>query len=559
MLANLVNARIITMIGQPNNSARALTMQWQRLPQRTSSTQNEDVIPHNAADALAKLARPRLYNAVPRERLFSVLDERRAHPLVWVFGPPGAGKTTLVASYLDSRQLSAVWYHMDSGDADPGTFFHYLARACAPISDGIPTSLPKLTPAHDLPSLSRAFFRELFSRLPRPAVLVLDDYQELFEDSAFHMRIADAAQEIPEGISVVIASCSEPPSAYARLAANKTMSCVDWAELRLTPEETRRIACATQPMDESVVGSLHRQCDGWVAGLTLMLARIRRAGIPPRHAEAESRAAVFDYFAGQILDKTPPDHQHILLTSAFLPRMTAASAEAISGSSHAGRVLNDMHRRQLFICRVPGSPPSYQYFGMLREFLLTRAQESYTHSELHALACRAARILQADGEVVEAITLYQRTQDCEAAIALLLREARTLLAQGRGQALREGIAALPGEHIADNPWLSYWRGASLIQVDQPAARRALEHAFEELKTAEDALGQMFAVSGIIETCRFEWSEFNLLDSCIDILEQLLAHNCFPSSQDQLQVYAAMLTALVARKPDHPLLPVCVRR
>jgi ATP/maltotriose-dependent transcriptional regulator MalT len=54
----------------------------------------------------AKLTRPRLHNAVARERLFALLDEAREHkPAICAVGPPGAGKTTLVASWLDARGI----------------------------------------------------------------------------------------------------------------------------------------------------------------------------------------------------------------------------------------------------------------------------------------------------------------------------------------------------------------------------------------------------------------------------------------------------------------------
>jgi len=70
--------------------------------------------------ALAKIARPRLHDVLARTRLFGVLDKAARRPVVWLCAQPGAGKTTLVASYLEARKRPGIWYQVDAADADPG-------------------------------------------------------------------------------------------------------------------------------------------------------------------------------------------------------------------------------------------------------------------------------------------------------------------------------------------------------------------------------------------------------------------------------------------------------
>ena len=77
----------------------------------------------------AKTRPPSLPGVLARERLFELLDARRRSPVVWVAGPPGCGKTTLVASYLEARAPDALWYQLDAGDSDVATFFYHMSLA----------------------------------------------------------------------------------------------------------------------------------------------------------------------------------------------------------------------------------------------------------------------------------------------------------------------------------------------------------------------------------------------------------------------------------------------
>ncbi len=54
--------------------------------------------------SLAKITKPHLANVYHRTRLFKLLDSsRKKHSIIWLKGPPGSGKTTLAASYIEKK------------------------------------------------------------------------------------------------------------------------------------------------------------------------------------------------------------------------------------------------------------------------------------------------------------------------------------------------------------------------------------------------------------------------------------------------------------------------
>ena len=144
---------------------------------------------------LAKLTAPRLHRAIVRDRLLEYLDQARAScPVMSVIGPPGAGKSTLVASWVATRHLKNIWYQLDPGDADLPTFFYYLGQAVSAFSLR-KSAMPVLTPEHlgDSAGFARRFFRELYARLEPGSVLVLDNYQEVGDAHGFHEALEKAS------------------------------------------------------------------------------------------------------------------------------------------------------------------------------------------------------------------------------------------------------------------------------------------------------------------------------------------------------------------------------
>src|SRR5579859_4800718 len=508
---------------------------------------------------LAKLSRPRLYDALPRERLFALLDEKRKHPAIWIAGPPGAGKTTLVCSYQEDRRLRGIWYHVDAGDNDLSTFFYYLTEAARAFPSRRP--LPLLTPEYlpDLPGFARRYFRELFSRLPDHGMVVLDNFHELAPASQLQQVISTALREIPMGTNVVIISRSQPPEAFSAHLAAETLVRIGWEELKLTIEEAEAIAAVRGAGDSSVVKTLLSRTDGWVAGLTLMLERLRR-GIDGTSIEAESHETIFNYFTSQIFEEASIENQLTMLKTSLFATFSAELARDITSHRDAPRLLDYLCDRQLFTYRRGGAQPRYQYHDLFRDFLRKRAIAYFSTGDFRNLLIRAAELIEAQGGVEEAFALLIEANEWEEATRVVLSNASGLLAQGRWKTLQEWIQAMPQPAVSGNPWLLYWLGNARIRSRPRQAREVLLPAIELFHQSGDTVGQTVAVSALVESVYFEWSDFSLLDPWIPVLEDLLRRQPrFPSIQSESRAVCGFFLAMVFRQPAHPEMRAYVER
>jgi LuxR family maltose regulon positive regulatory protein len=512
---------------------------------------------------MSKITRPILTGVFQRKRLFSLIDHLRKQPVVWVSGPPGCGKTTLVSTYLEARKTPCLWYQVDEGDADPATFFYYMGLAAKKASPKKPKPLPLLTPEYlqGIITFTQRYFEDLYRRLKVPSVLVLDNYHEVPSDSPFHEVMLHAISRIPEGLNMIFISRREPPPALIRLRANNLMNVLAWDELRLTPEESNAIVRlrTEQKMSRGAIQHLHNITDGWAAGLILMLESMKR-GIEPQMLGKLTPDEIVAYFGKELFDKTDKEIQEFFLKTAFLPKMTIKMAETLTDLSHANRILSTLSKRNYFTEVHFHREPVYQYHPLFREFLLNRAEDTLSPEILSMLRHRAALLLEEDGQAVAAVSLLREVGDWDMLIRFILKYAPLMITQGRYRPLEEWLDYIPREVIENNPLLLYWMGACRVPFNPSFSRTYFEKAFEKFRIKEDAAGLFLAWSGIVESIWFDLSDFKLFDKWISVLEDLM-HDFkeFPSDEIGARVASSMFIALVLRQPHHPDIEVWSER
>lgn len=504
--------------------------------------------------SITKLNPPRVQGIYTRTRLFDWLDAaRKTHPVIWINAPGGAGKTTLIASYLHTRGIRPLWYVIDETDEDLASFFYHLGWA-APRTSSAKLPLPALTPDYlaGLPAFTRNFFRNLFGRMRKTGAVVLDNFQELADSATLHDCLPAAFNEIPPDLNAIVISRSAPPLQYSRLLANNHIAQLDWQALQLTEEEALGFAKARKqdiPDLETTIPLLLRETQGWAAGLALLLEQ-SSAAIPSAFSlRNQDLARIFDYFVSEVFRNTEPNTQSFLLWTAFLPFITSEIAEKLTNNKAARRLLEDLTRRNYFTVRHTDG--SYEYHPLFRRFLQNRAEDVYEPALIQKIHKNCASVLLKSGQTDLAIVALVQTGDWNAAIPLILEHAPIMMAQGRIQTLGAWLLAVPQALREQNPWILYWLGNSRMPFHQQESRSYFEKAFY-LFDQKDSAGPLYlAWAGIANSVFMEQGDYTPIAKWLEAYSTIEKKSKPADSETEAASFICFLTAMLSFHPNTP--------
>lgn len=504
----------------------------------------------------AKITKPRLQKVLPRHRLFGLLDQNWSYPAIWISGPGGSGKTTLVSSYIDHHTLPCLWYQIDESDSDIATFFYYMGLAEKKMACRKTKDLPLLPPEHakGLAGFTRRYFEELFNRFKKPGVFVLDNHQDVLPSELFHEVLRNILTVIPDQVKVFILSRINPPAALARARARNILQEIGWPQLRLHPEESRDVVRLLNhnAYSDASIGRLHRKTDGWVAGLVLLLKRSEPEHMVDSSLDRFAEHEVFDYFASEVFAEAEPEVQQFLQKTAIFPLMTSAMAAELTGHRNAEHLLSRMSLNHWFTEKQCGPKTRYRYHPMFREFLLKSLANNMPAARMTSLKETAARLLKADDQPEAALSLFFETGKVDEAFRLILRQARGLVLQGRIQTLEEWLRRLPDEMIAGNPRVLYWLGGCRLYIDPVEGKNYFEKSLSIFEDQGDITGALFCICGVIDSITYGFGSFKSLDPWIRKIEASVEEfEALPSREVKGRITFSMLHALALRKPDHP--------
>ncbi|VAW89777.1 hypothetical protein MNBD_GAMMA17-2065 [hydrothermal vent metagenome] len=500
-----------------------------------------------------KTCRPLVHKVLTRSRLFEVLDDASDFPATAVLASAGYGKTTLASSYVESKQVLSIWYCVDGGDTDLASFFvnFTLAVQQATPERGNVIPLYQAENALNIKAFARRYFEAVYQRLGQSFYLVFDDIHEC-PSQQWADVIAMAVEGVPFNGRIFIMGRHALPAEFSRLHLNQLIYTLREKDLYFNNDELTQLA----PM-HNIDTLTQAQCDklqdmmaGWVAGLTLMLARSDKIDNSSMQA-FDAREDLLNYFKNEVLRHIDEQTRAILYRTCYLPDLSIESATTLTQNLQVASILKNLHDQRYFIYRITDAEVIYRYHPLFRTLLMAQSKEVLSEQSLQQVLDTSIDLLEKSGDLEAAVTLLIKIDNMARLAQFIIMRAKELLTGNRMQTLMKCLQHIPAQTIEASGWLLYWRGMCTVPMRPRMARQDFSAAFDFFSSNSDVTGQCLSIVGIIDSYLFERDEFVSLDPWITQVDQLRTVFDQKATTPALHVLTLkMFSALLHRAPGH---------
>jgi DNA-binding CsgD family transcriptional regulator len=390
--------------------------------------------------------------------------------LILVAAPPGFGKTVLVSHWrAASDSTRFAWATLDPGDNNASQLWwkviSAVRRACPEFDADPPQVL--------MPRQGRVLLPALIARLGTlrgPVVLVLDDYHVISQRRC-HTQVESLLRDLPRSVQVALLTRAVPPLQLARLRAAGEVTDIGARELAFSRAETAALvsAVANVGLSDTDLGALVTRTEGWPAGVYLAALSLRGHPSPPAFIDQFSgnNRFIADFLTEEVLDRQPSEVRRFLLQTSVLDRFNASLAAAVTGCADAAQLISRLERENLFLIPEDENRDWYRFHQLFAQMLrdeLTRTEPGLVPM-LHG---RASAWHREAGSAEEAIVHALSAGDPAAAASLITAHWYGFVESGRTATLREWIASLGDDQVADDPVTAHcaaWVAACSGDVD----------------------------------------------------------------------------------------------
>lgn len=462
---------------------------------------------------------------VDRSRLFALLNEGviSGGKITIVSAPPGYGKTTLVASWLNGAKHPFSWLTLDEGDNDPARFFAYMIAAIEPVT-GIPGDAladvlrsSKLPPVEILVTL----LGNAIASSEIPFVFVLDDYH-VIRNVYIHKVIQKVLDYLPPVMKLVLVTRKDPPLSLAKWRVRGQLSEIRAGDLRFTVSEAGAFFSHKRNLkltDEEISLLLDRT-EGWIAGLQLAAISLQggESKCPGSFIESfnGSHRYVIDYLMEEVLKRQDSHVRDFLCQTAIMDRFCPSLCDAVTGRYDSKAMLIKFEQANLFLIPLDENRVWFRYHHLFADFLRKELSET-ERLELHK---KAAAWYEANGYPDDAVKHMLASGDVQKARFIILRVADTILERGQARTLLNWIDVLPEQLLLDDAELISFKAGALFmtsRVDEAAQLLIHSKKIPPNQISAASRGRLLSIEVYLGVTRDDPRTLKLAEQALDLI------------------------------------------
>ena len=391
---------------------------------------------------------PKTTNTVERTGLHSVLSLYESYRVIVVTAPPGYGKTTTIAQFVERYHIPAAWQTIEDRDRDlPSLHLHSL-QSLRSVAPGIDQLFEPDLNSHEC---AVQITRYLKDHLSQHVLYVLDDLQLLVNSAQAEAWLQSLVTLLPPTCHLVLISRTVPDLPVAELIAKRAIIAIGPAQLRFNEDEALRFArnIESEIPDEQIRQRV-QQLEGWPAGVAIALQPLAEEVEAQLFDGHQGPEALFALLAEIMLHRQSPMLRDFLLSVSVLTHITPEKCSKILSLTNAEDLLGTLVQRGLFVTQAAGG---YVFHRLFRSFLQVQLKELFPDrfSQLHL---QAGNWYWSQGEIDTAFEHYIAANAVEQACQVVERAHMAYFSQGRVETLLLWRTML-GEDAWRTPYLIY--------------------------------------------------------------------------------------------------------
>ncbi|WP_433191873.1 protein kinase domain-containing protein [Nocardia sp. CA-107356] len=440
---------------------------------------------------------------VERPRLLRELRDGQPRRLVLIHAPPGFGKTTLAAQWVDVLKADGIpvaWLSVVADDNNVVWFLTHLVEALRLARPALAGELAQILEeeSSDAASLVMTTLINDIHHGDEPVALVVDDWHRVTSRAtigAMRFLLDNACHHL----RLIVTSRTAIGLPLGRMRVQDELVEIDEGLLRFDTSEAERFLVEVNnlPLAAPEVDQLCESTEGWVAALQLASLSLRGKDNPAAHIGQISgqHYAVGEYLMENVVETLEPDVLEFMMRTSVTDTICGDLAEALTGAQSGQEMLEDVRRRDLFLRNIDDDDLRwFRYHGLFADFLRRRLirQQPGTIERLHAIA---SRWFAEHDMLAEAVDHALAADAPDRAMRLVEEHADTLIENSRMASLLGLVGKLPSSIAESSPRLQLAVAWANIPLQRPAAAHiALERVETVLASpsgADDATDLRF--------------------------------------------------------------------